>query len=141
MARGRPFKPGDPRINRNGPAKGTKQKRTILRQQIEACGPELIARIKAIAFNEEDSNAVTALLALLARLEAPLRPVTPPTPFNFNRKGNHAEMIEDVLAAMASGDLSADIGEKLITSIGTLVNARKVEELEALVKQLVERRL
>ena len=124
MARGRPFKPGDSRINRNGPPKGTKQRRTLLREQIEACGPELIAIIKSAAFENAD---MTAAGMLLARMEAPLRPTAPTVQFEFDPDAAPGENANRVMAAVAAGDIDPDTGHRLLNMLAATVGIADIE--------------
>ena len=50
--------------------------------------------------------------------------------FDFDPSLPIARQIEQVLAGIAAGEVPPDIGQQIITAIGTLSNARAVEELE-----------
>jgi hypothetical protein len=114
-----------------GRKKGSKNKKTLLRQQIEACGPELIARIKTIAFNEEDGNAVTALGMLLARLEAPLRPAARTVEFEFDPNAAPGENANRVMAAVAAGEIDPDTGHRLLNMLAATVGIADIETFAA----------
>jgi hypothetical protein len=87
-----------------------------------------IARVVTDAAKEGDLQACSIVLS---RIAPALRPETYPVQFPFNPSAPIALQIEAVLAAMAGGAVSPDVGKQIIDAIGTLSNARAVEELEA----------
>jgi hypothetical protein len=123
--RGR-WKPGESG-NPAGRKPGTKIKRTILREQIEACGPELVSIIKTAALNPEDKDHMTAALALLARLEAPLRPAARAVEFEFDPDAAPGENANRVMASVAAGEIDPDTGNKLLTMLAATVGIADIE--------------
>lgn len=81
------------------------------------------------AFRKADDLQAASLV--LSRCAPALRPETYPVQFDFDPTAPVAQQIEKVLAAMAGGAVSPDVGRQIIDAIGTLSNARAVEELEA----------
>jgi hypothetical protein len=87
-----------------------------------------VARVVIDAALEGDLQAASLVLA---RVAPALRQETYPVQFPFDASAPIAQQIEQVLAAMAGGVVAPDVGKLIIESIGTLSNARAVEELEA----------
>jgi hypothetical protein len=87
-----------------------------------------VARVVIDAALEGDLQAASIVLA---RCAPALRPESYPVQFPFDASAPIANQIEAVLSAMAAGDLSPDVAKQIIDAIGTLSNARAVEELEA----------
>lgn len=50
--------------------------------------------------------------------------------FDFDPSLPVARQVEQVLAAIASGQIAPDLGQQIISAIGTLSNVRATEELE-----------
>ena len=87
-----------------------------------------IIRVVLDAAKEGDLSACGMVLA---RILPPIRAQAERVSFDFDPIAPVTEQIEAVLAGIASGALSADLGRDVIAAIGTLSNARAVEELEA----------
>ena len=87
-----------------------------------------IARVVTEAAKEGDLQACSIVLS---RIAPALRPEMYPVQFAFDPAAPIAKQIEAVLAAMASGAVGPDVGKLIIDAIGTLSDARTVEELEA----------
>jgi hypothetical protein len=87
-----------------------------------------VARVVIDAALEGDLQAASLVLA---RCAPALRPEGYPVQFAFDATAPVAQQIEQVLAAMAGGAVAPDVGKQIIDAIGTLSNARAVEELEA----------
>jgi hypothetical protein len=92
-----------------------------------------VARVVIDAALEGDLQAASLVLA---RVAPALRQETYPVQFPFDPSAPIAQQIEQVLAAMAGGVVAPDVGKLIIESIGTLSNARAVEELEARIMTL-----
>ena len=87
-----------------------------------------VVRVVLDAAKEGDLSACGMVLA---RVAPALRAQAERVSFDFDPRASVAQQIEAVLAGIASGVLSADLGRDVIAAIGTLSNARAVEELEA----------
>jgi len=123
--------------NPAGRKPGTKCRKTLLRQEIEKHGAELIAVIKTAALENQDMSAAGMLLA---RLEAPLRPTAPLVQFDFDSSAPLAQQVESVLQAMADGKLPPDVANHIIDGINRLAGVRQFDELEARIKALEQHR-
>lgn len=76
---------------------------------------------------------------VLARIAPSLKPQAERVAFDFDPTASVAEQIEAVLAAVAGGVLAPDVGQTIISSLGTLADARAVAELEARITTLEEK--
>lgn len=113
---------GNPRGRPPGrPDARTKITRALMDEGLE------IARVVTEAAKEGDLQACGIVLA---RIAPPMKAQSERVEFDFDPTASTAQQIESVLAAIASGDLSPDSGREVIAAIGTLSNARAVEELE-----------
>lgn len=118
---------GMPSPNPKGRPRGIIDKRTKVTQALMDDAPA-VARVVIDAALEGDLQACGIVLA---RVAPALRPEAYPVQFAFDESAPIARQIEQVLVAMASGGLAPDVGKQIIDAIGTLSNARAVEELEA----------
>ena len=92
-----------------------------------------VARVVIDAALEGDLQAASLVLA---RCSPALRPETYPVQFAFDATAPVARQIEQVLEAMAAGAVSPDVAKQVTVVIGTLSNARAVEELESRIVML-----
>lgn len=113
--------------NPAGRPKGVLDKRTKVTQALMADAPA-IARVVIDAALEGDLQACSIVLS---RIAPPMKAQTERVEFDFDPTASAAQQIEAVLAAIAAGAVSADVGREVIAAIGTLSNARAVEDLEA----------
>ncbi len=67
---------------------------------------------------------------VLNRITPTLRAQSDMVKFSFDASQPIARQIEQVLGAVAAGEVPPDIGQQIIASIGTLANVRATEELE-----------
>lgn len=118
---------GMPSPNKAGRPKGITDKRTKVTQALMDDAPA-VARVVVDAALEGDLQACGIVLA---RVAPALRPETHPVQFEFDPSAPIVEQIEQVLAAIATGAVSPDVGKQIIDAIGTLSDARAVEQLEA----------
>ena len=78
----------------------------------------------------------TAAGLIFARILPTLRSQSQTVQFEFDPSLPIGRQIEAVLAAVAAGEVPADLGQTIIASIGTLSSVRKDEELEQRIIQL-----
>lgn len=71
----------------------------------------------------------SAAQLVLSRVLAPLRSNAERVQFPFDPEAPILKQIEAVLAAVAAGEVPPDVGQQIISAIGTLSQARVVEEL------------
>jgi hypothetical protein len=133
-ARGRPFKRGEC-ANPAGRPLGSKNKKTLLRQQIERCGPELIALIRTAAFENQDMSAAGMLLA---RLEPPLRPSAQRVEFELDPDAPIADQAKQVVLAMSRCEIDPDTAKQIMDMLSAFVGLKDVETFLTELKRLRE---
>ena len=119
--------PGMRSPNPTGRPKGIVDKRARISQRMLADADGIVSVLIAQAL-EGDTGAASLILS---RVLPALRNQTEKVQFPFDAAAPVARQIEQVLEAMAAGAVAPDVGRLIIDSIGTLSNARAVEELEA----------
>ena len=119
--------PGMPSPNPKGRPPGITDRKAKLAQRMLADADGIVSVLIAQAL-EGDTGAASLVLS---RVLPALRNQTEKVQFAFDPSAPVARQIEQVLAAMAEGAVSPDVGRQIIEAIGTLSNARAVEELEA----------
>lgn len=125
------FKPGQSG-NPAGKPIGTKNRKTLIREKIEQFGPELMEIITKAARGEgELPPDMTAALALLARLDAPLRPRAETVEFALDTTLTRVQQADQIMAAIAAGDLDPETGNALIASLHKISDLQAADELEA----------
>lgn len=110
--------------NPSGRKKGSKNKKTLVLQELEEGGAALAASIKASALNGDSS----AMSLWLSRLAPPVRSRGEHVQFDFDPSATPAKNIESVLIAIASGDLTLEAGSMIINSIEKLAGVRLATE-------------
>lgn len=119
--------PGMRSPNPNGRPKGIVDKRMrISRRMLDDA--ECIVSVLIEQALEGDTGAASLVLA---RVLPALRNQAEKVAFPFDASAPIARQIEQVLDAMASGMVAADVGRLIIDSIKSLADVRAVEELEA----------
>src|SRR5688572_18860552 len=124
--------------NSRGRAKGSKNRKTLLREQIEQCGPELIALIRTAAFENQDMSAAGMLLA---RLEPPLRPSAQRVEFDLDADAPIADQAKQVVQATARGELDPDTAKQIMDMLSAFVGLKDVETFLAELKRLRESKM
>jgi hypothetical protein len=109
--------------NPAGRPKGSKNKKTLLREELEKDGSALAAAIKAKALGGDTS----AQALWIARLEPVLRPRGEPVEFELDTSAPLAKQIEQVTQAVANGDLTIEQGQQIATMIRQLAEVRAME--------------
>jgi hypothetical protein len=118
---------GMPSPNPRGRPPGITDKKAKLTHRMLADADGIIDAMVAQAL-DGDTGAASLILS---RVLPTLRSQTEKVQFPFDPAAPIPMQIEAVLAAIAAGALPADVGQTIIAAIGTLSNARAVEELEA----------
>ena len=118
---------GMPSPNPRGRPPSITDKKAKLTQRMLADADGIIDAMVAQAL-EGDTGAASLILS---RVLPALRSQTEKVQFPFDATAPIAMQIEAVLAAVAEGVVAADVGQTIISAIGTLGNARAVEGLEA----------
>jgi len=76
---------------------------------------------------------------VLSRIAPTLRAQSQVVSFDFDPTAPLAKQMEQVLAAIASGEVPPDVGQQIITAVEALGSLRAVEDLEQRISHLEER--
>lgn len=117
---------GMPSPNPKGRPPGITDRKAKLAQRMLADADGIVAVMVEKAL-EGDTGAASLVLG---RVLPMVRPQAEKVQFPFDPSVPIAQQIEAVLAAIAAGAVAPDIGKLIVDAIGTLSNARAVEELE-----------
>nr|WP_298717223.1 DUF5681 domain-containing protein [uncultured Steroidobacter sp.] len=120
--------------NPAGRKRGSKNRKTLLIQELERDGSALAAAIKAKAL-EGDMSAASLWLS---RLEPAARTRGETVEFDFNPQSTPAQNIEEVMKAVAAGEMSVETGAQLISGIEKLANVRVAEVTEDKERTLID---
>ncbi len=110
-----------------GPSKQQKLMNRILDEGAEV--------LDAVLENAKTGDPASASL-VLNRILPTLRSQSQTVQFELDPALPIARQVEQVLAAVAAGQVSPDIGQQITTIIGTLSNVRATEELEQRISEL-----
>ena len=128
------WKPGQSG-NPAGKKRGTLNKRTLAAQAIvDDAGAILdvvIARAKA--------GDMTAAALIVNRLIPTLRPRAERVHFTLDTRASLTEQGEQVLQAMADGELDPDTSKMILDSIGAFAGLKQIDELGARIESLERR--
>lgn len=116
------YKPGQSG-NPAGKPKGTKNRKTLLRAELEKDGSALAAALKAKALEGDP----TCLGLWLARLEPVMRPRAEPVEFALDTAAPPAKQIAQVIEAVAAGELTVDEGQQIANMLRQLAEVRALE--------------
>lgn len=121
--------------NPAGRPKGIIDKRQRVSQALADDAPA-IARVVIDAALDGDMQAASLVLS---RVAPTLRSQGQTVSFAFDPSAPIAQQVEQVLAAIAAGEVAPDVGKQIIESIGALSQIRAVEELEQRILELEAR--
>lgn len=122
--------------NPKGRPKGSKNRKTVVVQEFEKEGSR-IARVVIDAALEGD---MTAANMVLQRLSPPLRSRSEKVTFELDADKPLSEQAQQILSAVATGDIDPDTGKLLIDAIGAFAGIKQVDDLEARLAALEGRR-
>lgn len=122
--------------NPKGRPKGSKNRKTVVVQEFEKEGSR-IARVVIDAALEGD---MTAANMVLQRLSPPLRSRSEKVTFELDPDKPLSEQAQQVLTAVAAGDIDPETGKLLIDAIGAFAGIKQVDDLEARLAALEGRR-
>lgn len=128
---------GGPSPNPSGRPKGIVDKRTRVSQALMDDAPA-VARVVVDAALEGDMQAASLVLSRIAPV---LRGQTEKVAFEFDATAPVARQVEQVLAAVARGQIAPDVGKQIIDAVQALSNIRATEELEARLAALEQKEL
>jgi NADPH:quinone reductase-like Zn-dependent oxidoreductase len=126
------FKPGNP--GGPGRTKGTKNRKTIILQELEKDGSALACAIKAAALTGDTS----AMSLWLTRLEPAVRVRGETIEMDFDVNAPLEDQLKKVLQAIVDGEISVDVGSMLINNIEKLANIRAAAGLGDMESNLIQ---
>lgn len=112
---------------RRGPSNST-----LVARALKAAGHSddaLMQKIIQRAFDDEDPQSASLLKDLLARMAPPLKATVQPVQFDFPESGSHADKLDAVLVAVASGALAPDVAVMIAGVVKTSLEVREGTEL------------
>lgn len=130
---------GNPNWVKGGPSpnpSGRRAEMGMARTEVEKLLQDNVGGILERQIEKALEGDSAAAQLVLSRVMAPLRADSARVKFPFDPEAPIPKQIEKVLAAVAAGEVSVDLGQQIITAIGTLSQARVTEELEAEVAAL-----
>lgn len=128
---------GGPSPNPSGRPKGIVDKRTRVSQALMDDAPA-VARVVVDAALEGDMQAASLVLS---RIAPALRGQMEKVAFEFDATAPVARQVEQVLAAVARGQVAPDVGKQIIDAVQALSTIRATEELEARLAALEQKEL
>lgn len=128
---------GGPSPNPKGRPPGIVDKRTRVSQALLDDAPA-VARVVVDAALEGDMQAASLVLSRIAPV---LRGQMEKVAFEFDATAPVARQVEQVLAAVARGQVAPDVGKQIIDAVQALSTIRATEELEARLAALEQKEL
>lgn len=113
--------------NPKGRPKGSRNKRNIIAQEFEKDG----SKVGRVVMDAALAGDLTAANMVLSRLSPPLRARSEKVTFELTPDAPLAEQAQQILTAVASGDIDPDTGKLLIDAIGSFAGIKQVDDLEA----------
>jgi len=110
--------------NPNGRPKGSKNKKSVIAEEFEKEGSE-VARVVIDAAKGGDLQACNIVLA---RLSPPLKSRAEKVQFQFTPDAPLTQQAQQVLAAVAAGDIDPDTGKLLIDAVSAFAGLKQVDE-------------
>lgn len=123
--------------NPTGRPRGIIDKRVRVAQRMVDDAEEIVAVMAAKA-KEGDTGAAHLILG---RVLPTLRSQAEKVQFDFDATAPITLQIEAVLTAIAAGAVAPDVGQTIISALGTLSDARAVDDFEARLITLEAQRL
>lgn len=118
--------PGMKSPNPKGRPPGPSKQQALLRRMLDE-GEEVLDAVLEKAKQGDPASAGLVLSRILPVLKAQGEKVK----FHLDPSLPLAAQVEQVLAAIADGQIAPDVGRQIIEAIGTLGNIRALEDLEA----------
>lgn len=112
---------------RRGPSNSTLVARAL--KDAGRSDAALMQKIIERAFDDKDPQSASLLKDLLARMAPPLKATVQPVQFDFPESGSHADKLDAVLVAVASGALAPDVAVMIAGVVKTSLEVREGTEL------------
>ncbi len=118
--------PGMKSPNPSGRPKGSLSKSDKIARALKDEGLDVVR----VVLDAAKAGDMIACGHILSRIVPSLRSQSQTVQFDFDPELPIAQQVESVLAAIAAGAVPPDVGQTIISAIGTLSNVRATEELE-----------
>ena len=120
------WKPGMKSPNPSGRPKGIVDKRMKMRKLLDG----KVEDVLAVVIDAALANDIQAANLVLSRTMPPLKSRDDHVEFDLDTKAPLADQVEQVLSAMAGGNISPDTAKQVIETINALGAIRQLEEFE-----------
>lgn len=117
--------------NLSGRPKGIKDRRTVLRQQLDEHGDALLKVAVDMALQGDPQS----LRLCLERIMPPIKSTADPISFDLEGE-SLTEQAQSVLQAVSKGEVDPENGRKLLSAIADVGRIQEVDELAARLEQL-----
>jgi hypothetical protein len=122
--------------NPSGRAPGTKNRKTLLEQSLADAAPDVQAKVVALAL-EGDMQAASLVMT---RVHPPLRPRAERVQFELDPSKPLFDQAQQVLVAVAAGDIDPETGQMLVNLISSFAGIRQVDDLLVRIQALEQHR-
>ena len=111
--------------NPSGRPVGSKNRKSLLTQQLEEQGGLVAQRVIEAAL----AGDIQAASLVLQRICPPLRPQSVLVNFTLDSQAPLAEQAQEILSAIANGNIDPETGRNLINCLGTVAGLMQTDEL------------
>lgn len=130
------FKPNESGNPRGRPP-GSRNKRTQLLDKIMQADDNARHIIETLVSKAQGGDTAAAEI-LLKRYQPPPRSSLQPVQFDLDSSASPLQQCQQILAAVAAGDLAPDVGQSLISAVTALARIAELAELEQRIADLEE---
>tara|TARA_R110002051_G_scaffold243798_1_gene303780 strand:- start:4128 stop:4511 length:384 start_codon:yes stop_codon:yes gene_type:complete len=120
--------------NPKGRPRGQTKQTKLMQRMLDDAGNV----VDAVLEKAKEGDAASANL-VLSRILPALRSQSEKVHFDFDPAASVSRQVEQVLAAIAGGDIAPDTAKLVIEAVKALSEIRAIEELETRIAQLEER--
>lgn len=118
--------------NPAGRAKGSKNKKTLVALALDAASEDVT---KAVIASAKGGDMQAARL-VLERIQPPMRPQAEKVHFDLNPEAPLTAQAQQVLVAVAAGEVDPDTGKLLIECLSALAGLKQTDELAQRIAEL-----
>lgn len=123
--------------NPAGRRRGTKSKRTLLAEAIDA----RVEDVAKTVIDKAVGGCMVAARLVMERVHPPLRNEGPRVQFEYDRNASLVEQARQVVAAMSRGECDVDTGKILIECIASFAKLQETDELAKRLEALEQQAL
>lgn len=127
------FKSGDEwNGNRSGRPVGSRNKRTLLEEQLAQAAPA----VQGVVINTALGGDMTAASLVMSRVHPPLRPRAEKVQFDFDPDAPVADQAKQIMLAVSLGEVDPDTGKMLLDMLCAFAGLKDVETFLSELKRL-----